>query len=131
MRLPDFMALFLSPACSRHQVGLTVPHDFRLILRRKVAQRITFGWLGQNLGQGRLPKCFFHHRQGIVHPLMQRAQTDAVGRPSPSGHSRIRPIGSTALTTSRIVKSDGDFVRSMPPPDATLRLHDVGMAQAL
>jgi hypothetical protein len=38
----------------------------------------------------------------------------------PSGHSRIRPIGSTAFTTSKIVNSAGDFINTMPPPKPRL-----------
>ena len=43
-----------------------------------------------------------------------RARTPCAA--SPSGQVAIRPIGSTALTTSRIVSSSGAFASVIPPP---------------
>src|SRR5262249_7694741 len=34
----------------------------------------------------------------------------------PSGHWRMRPMGSTAFTTSRIVMADGALASTIPPP---------------
>src|SRR2546423_1544895 len=46
----------------------------------KWTQWYAFGWLGQHFGQCRVSESFFHHRQGIVEPTMERAEAHAVRR---------------------------------------------------